>query len=170
MPPKGAKINKEEIKKRKWVLEGEAINQHCVKCLLCLFGTFSTKINSNSNWLAWNLIMPFPSLPASVPVKITVLWHLVKVPFSDTAVAATTPTWLPGTARQGVLCRCLPAHVPQGMQAKKCFSSGHCVAKGRAQHPAAWPCQKQACHRSVLRCDAWWWGNAAEKEESISDV
>lgn len=50
---KGAKINKEEIKKEMSegeMKEGEAINQHCVK-----------------------KITPFPSSPASVPAKITVL-------------------------------------------------------------------------------------------------
>lgn len=76
------------------------------KVSVCVFGNFSMKINSNSNWFAWNKITHSPSSPASVPAKITVLWHLIKVSSSDTAVAATTPIsapWLPGTARQGVL-------------------------------------------------------------------
>lgn len=53
------------------------------KVSVCLFGNFSIKINSNSNWFAWNKITPFPSSPTSVPARCCALtlnkglffWH-----------------------------------------------------------------------------------------------
>lgn len=79
---KGNNINKGEIKKER------SLRRWSYQSTLCE-GPFPEKRNSYINRLAWKIITPLSLLSGSASAITSALWHLMRVFFSDFAVATT---------------------------------------------------------------------------------